>query len=263
MLRRASLPLAVLTLLAACGGNVAVDHTGGSGGASTSTTGAGGSTGAACGGKQGIACAADEYCAWDPAGSCGNADGTGVCLKRPEVCDPVCGVVAVCGCDGQQYCNPCEAAQHGTDINQNGAACFVSPPAPVILRAFQLPTDVQRYAIAQEEVAEGRCFFVVVAGLGGGPFPAIDAGPGWAVEQVGATPNPADCESAGALFPLPPSAISADAAKGFIKADDPTFPCFIDVDLAAGFPSGSPAWAAAGDSIQTTSLLVEGAGCGG
>lgn len=77
----------------------------------------------ACGGRLGDTCAADEYCdfAYD---GCGFDDGTGTCRPRPAGCDDDC--PQVCGCDGETYCNACNAAESGTDIQHEGPC---DPPA--------------------------------------------------------------------------------------------------------------------------------------
>lgn len=74
-----------------------------------------------CGGRLGATCARNEYC--DFAGNgCGRADETGVCRERPQVCPLYFACIPTCGCDGNTYCNDCEAAQAGTDVN-DGDQC--------------------------------------------------------------------------------------------------------------------------------------------
>src|SRR5262245_35401392 len=67
-----------------------------------------------CGGQ---ACAAGEYCAYEP-GLCGKG-------KRPGRCTPVptdCGAAhaPVCGCDHEVYANACEVHARGVDLDVNG-----------------------------------------------------------------------------------------------------------------------------------------------
>lgn len=45
---------------------------------------------------------------------CGGVDQFGVCRPRPEVCREV--YLPVCGCNGEDYGNACEAAAGGTDV---------------------------------------------------------------------------------------------------------------------------------------------------
>ena len=92
---------------AAGAGGTSAGGTGGTGGATD------GGTGTVCGGKQGKQCAKSEYCDFVP-DSCGYADQTGTCEKRPTLCPDSC--PGVCGCDGQFYCNSCDAAVAGVDV---------------------------------------------------------------------------------------------------------------------------------------------------
>ena len=59
-------------------------------------------------------CVEGQYCALDD--SCENP---GQCLDRPETCEPVS--EPVCGCDGEDYGSPCEAAQAGSRVAAFGA----------------------------------------------------------------------------------------------------------------------------------------------
>ena len=70
-----------------------------------------------CGGFAGLTCEAGEYCRYASTDMCGAADQLGVCEIIPEVCTDE--VMPVCGCDGSQYGNPCEAAAAGISITDD------------------------------------------------------------------------------------------------------------------------------------------------
>jgi hypothetical protein len=70
-----------------------------------------------CGGLQGLSCLPWEYCNFED-GSCGAADQTGVCERRPEVCTEI--YAPVCGCDDRTYGNECEAAGNGVSVAHEG-----------------------------------------------------------------------------------------------------------------------------------------------
>lgn len=70
-----------------------------------------------CGGLAGFACLPWEYCHFAD-GSCGAADQTGICDRRPQVCPEI--FAPVCGCDGETYGNECEAAGNGVSVASQG-----------------------------------------------------------------------------------------------------------------------------------------------
>ena len=78
----------------------------------------GGVTGDDCGGLVNRKCAETHFCDWED-DSCGVADMPGVCQPRPTECEPERD--PVCGCDGLQYENACEAEKAGTDLAQLSA----------------------------------------------------------------------------------------------------------------------------------------------
>lgn len=74
---------------------------------------------ASCGGDGDATCADDEYCGYTAdAGSCGYADAPSICLKRPSAC--VDTIAKACGCDGNNYDNPCLAAMAGVGVLSAG-----------------------------------------------------------------------------------------------------------------------------------------------
>jgi hypothetical protein len=84
--------------------------------------GMGGMMGEACGGRAG-ACGPGLFCNFPADFDCGEADGMGVCEQRPEICSRI--LMPVCGCDGNDYSNACEAQSAGTDVKLDGMC-----PAP-------------------------------------------------------------------------------------------------------------------------------------
>jgi hypothetical protein len=76
-------------------------------------------SGTVCGGLLGARCAAGEFCNYPLEASCGSADQTGTCEPTPQVCtdlfDPVC------GCDGNDYANACNANVAGSSVASQGA----------------------------------------------------------------------------------------------------------------------------------------------
>ena len=249
------------TLCAACGGNVVVDKVGGEGGTSATTTSTTttntGSTGATiCGGATGAKCAISEWCQWDPPGSCGGFDNTGTCQPKPQGCPADC--PGVCGCDGQFYCNACEASAWGVDVS-GGDVCFFDGGPPDEYNAFMLPTDAPRYMITKTENTANRCLMIVVGGNLGPGNTNIDVTMGWSVEMIAITPSAADC-TPGLSWP-PPNAVKADKAKGSIKQDESGWPCVVDVDVTIAFPPGSPAWVPPDDFMQASTLIIANGSC--
>ena len=109
--------LAWVLAFAGCGGDTT--SSGGTAG-SAGLGGAGGS--AAAGGAGGVGgmggascseqCADSEYCAGE------TCDGPGTCQAQPEMC--TLEFVPVCGCDGNDYGNPCDAASAGVRVDFEG-----------------------------------------------------------------------------------------------------------------------------------------------
>ncbi len=72
----------------------------------------------ACGARLGDTCQGGEYCHFEEADMCGAADATGTCRVRPEVCTEI--FAPVCGCDGVDYGNECDANGAGTSVAHFG-----------------------------------------------------------------------------------------------------------------------------------------------
>jgi hypothetical protein len=69
--------------------------------------------GQSCGGITASRCDMGLYCEY-PAESCGYADQSGICRQVPARCEEDC--PKVCGCDGEIYCNACQAAISGISV---------------------------------------------------------------------------------------------------------------------------------------------------
>jgi hypothetical protein len=85
----------------------------------------------ACGTKGTAACFKGEFCDRSDAMTCGEADEPGVCKVRPtgKSCSKQCENPGVCGCDGQRYCNECQAEAKGVSVAPSDSYCKpVGPP---------------------------------------------------------------------------------------------------------------------------------------
>lgn len=71
-----------------------------------------------CGGFTGELCKEGYFCDYPQAAMCGAADGLGTCKPVPNACTDH--IEPVCGCDGEDYFNPCEANAAGTAVAYAG-----------------------------------------------------------------------------------------------------------------------------------------------
>lgn len=222
-LRSWLLGLSFAVLALACGGNVTVTDTAGSGagGSSTTASSGGGGTAAICGGKQGSQCDAGAFCSYPGDSACGCCDSTGVCVTKPLDCPLDC--PGACGCDGQFYCNECLANLAGVAVDPL-ATCAV---AGAEYSLHVLPTDAPRFVLFKSDPFRDLCFQVMVVGFGGpGPF-MVDVTPPWQIESILVTNHASDCELNLGGFPDPPQnqSASAKAAEGTLEIDQPDLPC--------------------------------------
>ena len=81
----------------------------------------------ACGGATNTACPASQFCDFGMPGNCLKPDAVGVCGAKPTTCSVVSS--KVCGCDGAQYLNACEAAKQGASVASSGVCNFADAGA--------------------------------------------------------------------------------------------------------------------------------------
>ena len=251
---RLFLLIAALALVsAACSGEVETGRaSGGAGGAKVDA-------GPGCGGDDGVSCADDEVCVFTPVGSCGNGLSVGTCKPRPTGCDDDC--PGVCGCDGSFFCNTCEAARAGQDVNPV-ISCFPDAGPTATYTAFPLATGVARYVIFKADTVRDVCVRIIVEGLDSGMY-AISTPPGWWVGKAEITNHASDCELVNGTPPAPKdTAVQASAASGALSDAKPPpgpFPCQVSIHATLTFPAG-PSWVPATESIDADALNV-GGGC--
>jgi hypothetical protein len=222
----------------------------------TSSTGEGGG-GAFCGGKAGIPCAPGQFCAFDPPGSCGNADGGGTCTPDPGGCTADC--PGVCGCDGKLYCNTCGANAAGTDVAA-GNSCLPDAGSAAIYSAQEIFTNLPRFAIFKADAARDVCFRLVLEMTGGGAPLGVATPDGWTVGMAEVTDHASDCAGGNNGFPGPPLGSAVKATSGGGQIDFPASGphCFITVHANLIFPEGAP-FVPVNEPLDADMLAVTGA----
>jgi hypothetical protein len=245
-------------LVASCSSTVIDQATAGGTSGSTGGGTAGGPPATICGGKQGLACPPDQWCRFEPAGSCGVADGAGTCEPRPTgACPPDC--PGVCGCDGAFYCSACAAESAGVDVGSGSCVTFDAGGPDPIYTAFALATNLPRYVVFKAEPAQDRCVMLIVAMSGGSSF-GLDVTMGWAVEQAVISNHASDCALGPNGYPPQiPGAVQTSGGMGGLKQDSTNFPCLLSIHATLTFPPG-PAWVPSIDQLDVDALGVQG-GC--
>jgi hypothetical protein len=102
-------------------------------------------------------CTTNEACA--PAEYCGGptCEGTGACEARPRGCERI--YRPVCGCDGADYGNACEAARAGTRVASEGECgeCTLAPSLSCCFEEADCRDSRCANAIGCSEGGEGTC----------------------------------------------------------------------------------------------------------
>jgi hypothetical protein len=250
--------------LPACNGDVTQGNpaggTGGGGagsgttsGTTSGTGGAGGAIASVCGGKVGTPCGADEWCAFNPAGSCGNADNTGICQPKPQGCTDDC--PGVCGCDGKFYCNACTAEGAGVDVSSN-KDCLINPGGG--LTAANLFTGVPRFMIFKPIPAKDVCFRMWVE-ASGSPGIGITTTMGWTVTTAEVTAHASDCMLVNGAPPITMTSVQAVSGTGTLDILSAGAACSVNIHATLFFKVGLP-WVPASEPIDGDKVDVVG-GC--
>jgi hypothetical protein len=209
-------------------------------------------------GKNGVACPGNEWCSFDPPGTCG-AGPDGLCKSRPATCPTSC--PGVCGCNGQVYCNPCEASRAGTDVAGN-TACL---PAGGVYTAYDLFTNISRIVVFKADPQRDICVRVTLAqsNSGSGGRYLVEMPLGWAVERAQITDHAADCSiTTGGAPPTPAgNVLEAAGAQGKIEfiGDAGTDPCSLFIHASLAFDAGAFKGAPAAELLDVDNLKVAGA----
>lgn len=217
--------------------------------------------GAECSASNKSACAKDEWCQYTEPGACGRAGGVGSCTPRPTVCPSAC--PGVCGCDGNAYCNPCEAERAGTDV-AHGTACV---PQGGDYAAYVLYTNVPRMALFKSDAARDVCFRIILVYTDQPKLFGIQTPQGWGVERAEITNAASDCAMTSTGDPVTPRGTTLGAAGGdgtiAFPDDDAgapgTTPCSVAVHVRLAFDPGAFTWAPGTEPLDADALTIAGA----
>jgi hypothetical protein len=249
--------LAFLGYLAGCGEVVTSEpppSTGGAGGAGAGAAGQGGAAGegaapVSCAGIGAKPCGDGEYCETPP-GAC---DADGECVAQPDGCFEEC--TGVCGCDGELYCNACEAALAGVSVSLEGD-CI---PDEVAYRAHLWLGGLDHLVLMKQNLTQDTCVRLYADWPGTSNYPDVAMADGWEVSNVEAWPTGDGCLDEQAFHP---DAITATEAHGSIEwmvEPGMYYPCFLDATVAFAFDPAPP-WLGATANMSAAELEVDG-GC--
>lgn len=248
------------TVAVGCG-DVTVEQPTGTGGAGASGGGDIGGGGGGLGGAGGAdsscsaigstPCPTDSFCS-TPDGQC---DAPGQCLPKPDGCFTDC--TGVCGCDGNFYCNACEANAAGVGVSGE-TDC---QPDEVVYRARLWLGGLDHLVLMKQNLTHDTCVRLFADWpTAPGTYPDVTAPDGWGVNQIEAWPSSAGCLEDEAS--PPPGAVSASEAHGsidWIIEAGMFYPCFLDASVSVAFDDPPPEVLAT-ESLLAARLPVDG-GC--
>lgn len=212
-------------------------------------------------GQPGSLCTGTEWCEYTLVGSCGREAKTGKCAVRPTLCPKDCPLV--CGCDGQRYCNACEAHVAGTDVDKN-RDCAASTGE---VSAFALYTDPPKIAIFKKDTTRNLCLRVTLVRRLGSLF-GLDVPSEWGVEDGTMSNDPTDCSITVTGLPPTPKGVALRPVGGqgrvTFSSDSGQagkFPCSLDVDARIAFERQPEyAWVPNVEVLSGNTITVNG-GC--
>lgn len=129
-----------------------------------------------------IECQTDEAC---PDGTfcllpdgCGAANGQGTCTPPavPELCPDWSHCPEICGCDGQTYCDRCEAHAAGVNVDYDGRCC------DELAAAYRAAVNTAKQCCANCD--EETCSVFVTSDLICGCETVVSFDPAWRVQEL-------------------------------------------------------------------------------